>query len=264
MMRNSNLFWGAMLILAGGAFLLQTMGLLQGVNLWGLLWPVFLILLGAWILLGRFSRGQITREKATVSLDGASQARLKLEHGAGRLDVRGGAASLDLVEGTFGGGVQVSSRRDGATLDAKLSLPSQSLPFLWGPGYSLDWEVRLNQSVPIALELGTGAAEANLDLADLKITELRLQTGASSSNITLPANAGFTRVRIESGAASVVLRIPEGVAAHIRASAALGAVNVNTQRFPRVGGEYQSPDYDTAANKVDIHVETGVGSVEIQ
>ena len=34
--------------------------------------------------------------------------------------------------------------------------------------------------------------------------------------------------------------------------------------FPAAAGGYESPDYDSAANKVDIFVETGVGSVEIR
>jgi hypothetical protein len=41
-------------------------------------------------------------------------------------------------------------------------------------------------------------------------------------------------------------------------------IQVNKSRFPRVGGVYQSEDYATAENKVDIDIETGVGSISVR
>jgi hypothetical protein len=41
-------------------------------------------------------------------------------------------------------------------------------------------------------------------------------------------------------------------------------MNVDRSRFPQNGNIYQSPDYATAANRLDIQVETGVGSVDIR
>jgi hypothetical protein len=111
--------------------------------------------------------------------------------------------------------------------------------------------------------LETGASETRLDLDDLQISELRLKTGASSTNVNLPAQAGFTRVMVESGAASVDIRIPQGVAARIRSRGGLSSLSLDRSRFPRTGDTYQSADYDTALNKVDIDVQMGVGSVTI-
>jgi predicted membrane protein len=82
--------------------------------------------------------------------------------------------------------------------------------------------------------------------------------------VNLPIQAGYTRVEVESGAASVTLRVPEDVAARIKASGGLSEISVDQNRFPRTGNGYQSADYDTAANKVDILIETGVGSVKVK
>ena len=109
----------------------------------------------------------------------------------------------------------------------------------------------------------TGASSTEADLTDLHVTEFVLETGASSTSSILPAGAGMTRVKIESGAASVSIRVPGGVAARVRAKAGLARVAVNETRFPRSGDICQSPGYDAAANKADIDVETGVGSVTI-
>jgi hypothetical protein len=82
--------------------------------------------------------------------------------------------------------------------------------------------------------------------------------------LTLPENAGSTRVKIESGAASLEIQVPSGVAARIRSSGGLSSFSVDKDRFPRVGDIYQSPDFDVAQNKVELNVQMGVGSVSIK
>ena len=97
------------------------------------------------------------------------------------------------------------------------------------------------------------------------MVELDIDTGASSTEVTLPANAGNTLVDIDSGAASVKVSIPTGVAARIRVKSGIASVNVDSNRFPRQdGGLYQSADYPTAANRADITIDTGVGSVDVK
>ena len=59
------------------------------------------------------------------------------------------------------------------------------------------------------------------------------------------------------------LRVPQGVAASIQVRSALAGIHVDRSRFPQSGAGYRSADYDSAANKVEIFVETGVGSVDI-
>lgn len=262
-MRQNTLFWGLVLILAGGVLLLDNLGILQ-VNVWNILWPLFLIALGAWILWGTVSRRSPAVEHSNVPLDGAGRARIRFRHGAGRLQVQSGAGMADLAEGDFGGGLDLRTRREGDLLNVDMAVPVQFFPIFWSPGFSLDWSVRLNRDTPLALELNTGAGESRLDLSDLRVAELSLHSGASSTELTLPANAGQTRARIETGAASVRVHIPAGVAARIRAGGGLSSINIDATRFPRMGELYQSHDFDTANNRVDLDIQTGVGSIEIR
>jgi hypothetical protein len=71
-------------------------------------------------------------------------------------------------------------------------------------------------------------------------------------------------VSIEAGVASVKLTIPEGVSADIQARGGLASIQIDQKRFPRDGERYRSADYDTAGNKIDLMIETGVGSVEVR
>ena len=59
------------------------------------------------------------------------------------------------------------------------------------------------------------------------------------------------------------MEVPPGVAARIRTRMALGSSQIDETRFPRIGDVYQSLDYGTAANHVDIDASGGVGSLRI-
>jgi hypothetical protein len=266
-MRRSTVFWGTIITLVG---LLLLVNEFVAIDIGKFIWPLFLIALGLWVLLGVFAAPRrFEAEEAAIPLEGAGEARIHIGHGAGRLRVSGGAAPGELASGSFGGGLEQKVKREGNVLDVKLNVRVSGAHFAfpwmwWGPGRSLDWTVNLNEEIPLSLNLETGASDTRVDLSDLRVTDLRLQTGASSSEITLPASAGQTKAVIRSGAASVKVRVPEGVAARIRASGGLADISVDRNRFPRVGGVYQSEDYATAENKVDIDIETGVGSVSVR
>jgi len=268
--RRSTLFWGALLILFGGLLLLNNTGVID-VNVWGLIGPLFLLITGLWfvwaVIAAPESAGET--EEAVIPLAEATRGRIRLGHGAGRLQIDASASSGALVSGSFAGGVQQKSRRDGDELNVELRPPSglfMPFPPLWIPFArgGLVWNVGLSKSVPLSLDIRAGAGEIRLDLTDLQVEELNVQTGASSAEVKLPAHAGYTRVEAKGGLTSLKIEVPEGVAARIRATGGLAGISVDRSRFPRTGGVNQSPDYDSAQNKVDIHVTTGLGSLVVK
>jgi hypothetical protein len=261
-MIRGRVFWGLVVLLVGVLLLLDNLGYLPGVNIWGLIWPFFLIAAGAWILWNYYSRGKRQVEHITIPLEGVQRASIRFHHGAGRIDISSGAGTENLVEGDFGGGLDISKYRKEEETEIRLKLPGNLFPFDWSPGQALDWSVSLNRDIPLSLELETGASESHLELQDLRVIGLSLKSGASSTSLTLPSNAGLTKVDIHSGAASIKVVVPQGVAAKIRTTGGLSNITVS-DRFPRDGSLYQSLDYESAANKAEISVEMGVGSVSI-
>jgi hypothetical protein len=249
------------LIVLAGLLLLKQMGVIVG-DIFGYFWPLLIIAFGAWLIVGFFARNKpVEGEQVSIPLEGAASAYIKLDHGAGRLTLRSGAGSGEVVNGTFGNGLSYKSHVEGGRLEVKLRTSQQ--PWAWWPGESLDWDIRLNRDIPLNLKIDSGASASILDLSDLKVTELDIDTGASSTELTLPANAGNTHVDIDTGASSLKVSIPSGVAASIRVKSGIASVNVNS-RFPRLdGGLYQSTDYSTAANRVDMTIDAGVGSIEV-
>jgi hypothetical protein len=261
-MRLSTLFWGLVLIVVGGLVLLSNLGLIPA-GAWGLVWPVFIIAAGVWILLGTVVRRRPKSEHVVIPLGGAGRAAVRLRHGAGRIDLGSLSSGDALLEGDFDSGVEVRDSITDGRKTVTLQPPDRFLWGGWGPGERIDWQLRLSALPTLDLDIETGASETRLDLSGLKVTGLRVQTGASSTSVVLPAAAGMTHAEFDGGAASVRISIPDGVAGRIRCRGGLNTVQVDSQRFPRQGEYYQSADYDNAANRVDISIEMGVGSVTI-
>jgi hypothetical protein len=82
--------------------------------------------------------------------------------------------------------------------------------------------------------------------------------------VTLPRAAGVTDVKADAGAASLTFIVPNGVAARIRPKVVIGSIRVDEDRFPRSGSDYQSPDFGSAPNRVDLEINGGVGSVGVR
>jgi hypothetical protein len=262
-MRRRNLFWPIIIIILGGIWLLGNMNILR-INIWAMILPILLIALGISILLGNSARTLTAEtERLSIPLEGAEKARIRLGYGAGRVNLSSGAEPGMLLTGTFIGGVEQSTQHEGTNLSVRLDSPMMvQFPFDQLPS-SREWKIGMSGQIPMSLEVHAGAAEMNLNLTDLRVTDIQIETGASSTTLLLPSQAGSTRVNIKGGAASFDIRVPEGVAARIRSESAMTDIKVNSQRFSRAGGWYESSNFASATNKVEIEIQMGVGSVTV-
>lgn len=264
-MKRGGLFLGVVVIMLGLILLALNLGIVSQ-TIWRLFWPAVIILLGLWFLVTpRVKEGQLKAEQVSLPLAGAAEARLIFNYGAGQLRISSSGNPDELIGGTFTGGMESDMQMEGNIAVVTLRTPSDvvfSGP--WPTGQKgFEWNVGINKNIPTQLQLHTGANESIVDLHDVLVRDLILETGASRTEITLPASAGMTRVNVKSGVAAVVLHVPQGVAASIDVESGLSGINVDTARFIQNDKHYESSDYATAANRVYIHVESGLGSVEI-
>jgi hypothetical protein len=262
-MRRQSLFWGILVTIIGILFLMQSLNILE-INAWKLVWPIGLIMIGLWVLFGRkIAQGEVETESLTIPVEQAQSGKVTFKHGAGRLNVSAGSNEDELLSGTFDNGIEQKMYRSGSQFDLELHPPADIFRnFPHTPGYN--WDVKLNPNLDLNLKFESGANETLLDLRKLKVSALKISTGASSNVVKLPEAAGYTFVDIESGAASLTLEVPAQAAAKIQVSSGLSSINIPSNRFPATSSGYQSPDYDTNPNKFEIKIESGVGSINIE
>ncbi len=261
-MNRGTLFWGLILVIVGVVFTLDNFNLIGGVRVWDILWPSLIILFGLWVALRPLMRGKLAHENVVVPLQGETTGTLRIDFGAGVLKLADGSQPENMLDGNCDGGAMLNVSRGDKTVDSRLRLPEGIFPNV-GFAEQLRWDLHVTREIPLHVEIHSGASENKLDFSQLKVTDLRVQSGASSTEITLPGNAGNTDVHINAGAASVTVRVPQSAAARITARGGLSSINIDQTRFPRNGQFYQSSDYGTAQNKIDLDIEIGVGSAEI-
>ncbi len=279
------------LVIFGGLLLLQTTGAVSwGVwdNLWRF-WPVAIIVLGISLLLGRTSpwlaslliaglllgsvagawiiterHQDLMVTSLTEPVGGVTSVEAKIAFGAGKLVIDSlYQGSPNLVEAdlkTPGQQAEATFRR--ANDHGILDISMEGQRFLRVS--DADWRVSLSRDVPLALDLDGGAATVQMDLRHLQVRQLDVSTGASNVEITLPQRAGDVQAHIGAGAADIIVNVPEGVAARINKNSGLASFTVDTTRFPERNGYYQSPDYDTARDRVALDIRAGAAKVRVR
>lgn len=264
-MRIGNMFWGILILLLGVFFLLNQLGvIILTAQFWAIFGAGALILLGVLFIIAPMLRRKIKSEPISIPLDAsASAAEIKLRHGAGRLNLHALDQSGLLIAGTCAEGVDQTSQNEGGVLRVHLSAPQ-----IWMPPFAssngLNWDLGLARSLPLRIRVETGASDNNFDLRGLKLEELQLDTGASSTVIYLPSDAKFTKVSVHGGAASVKVIFPPDVAGRIKVESGLSGVDIDQRRFMPNGKLYETPGFDSAPNRVELRVEMGVGSIEVR
>lgn len=282
------------LIVVGVLILLANFGLFDWFTLGRLasLWPVLLVAIGAdmltrgryrlvvWgaaIVIGallyayggvgfRGGAGGVAAESHAVvhPLAGARAAEVHLSTGVGTLRLSDVATGADLVQGTVwtGRGETLLDEftRDGST--AVLRLASQQTSGLTLPrNERRSWDLRLTREVPIALDLNSGVGQVQLELQRLRLSSLNVQAGVGEVTVTLP-DSGVYRADVKAGVGAVRITIPSGIAARVTVKTGLGAVHVNGT-FTRSADVYETPDYATSSDRVDLRVEGGLGQITV-
>jgi len=263
------------------------------------LWPVALVAIGAGLALSRvrvwlgstaFLVVLIAGFGTAWGLAAAGQGPVlhhqtiaveRVQATAARLEVNVGAGSL-FLGAQAPPGLLLAGNLESRAVDHTYSITESHQPggrsvielgrgpgreFSFWPGHdpSEDWNLHVTQAVPTEIRVEAGAADIDLNLRDLMLQRLEIEGGAADIDVVMPAAAGTTEASIEVGAASLRITVPQGVAARIEVDAGLSSVQINESRFPKVSDDvYISPDFDRAANRVDISIDAGASHVEIR
>lgn len=163
--------------------------------------------------------------------------------------------------------------------------PWNGLPWAACNG-ATEWQVHLNPQVTSELTAHTDGGNVKLNLIDMGLTYLMADTSGGNIEVALPdkaanlsatvkTGAGDVSVEIGSGisgsntlnasssAGNVEVQLPERIAARIHITSGMGKTMVDS-RFTKVDDvTYQSPDYDSADDRVEITVSSSAGNVMI-
>jgi hypothetical protein len=209
--------------------------------------------------------GDLQRESRSVDLDNSQSVRAELKMGAGELNLTGGADAL--VEGDFAYNVadwkpEVNYDVTGDAGELSVEQGSgEDVPV--GGEVRNEWDLRLNDDVPIDLSVEMGAGESDLDLDSLTLTGLDLQMGAGKTTVDLTGD--YDRdlsATIEGGVGEATVRLPSAVGVKVNAEGGLGTINA--QGLQREGDAYVNDAYGDSDVTLDVDVRGGVGRINLE
>ncbi len=291
--RRSEIAGPVFMIVLGSVFLMNSLGMI-GWETWDVLWrlwPVILVAVGIEILIGRrslwvsllatvvivgvlgvviftmvgtgFTRGTPLAEEAVHQvLEDIDRAEVSLRPAVGRLDVSGVSQSPDLVSGSFQADSFGNVFADYSVESRTGRFVMRSQPMVNFPGGSgWDWELFLNGSLPLDLELAMGVGEVNADLAVLDLEKLDVSQGVGDIDLTLASQGDYSS-DISQAIGKVLVRIPAELGVRIQVSRAISSLDLPAN-FERSGDFYYSPNYQSAENQVNLDISQAIGSVEV-
>lgn len=122
--------------------------------------------------------------------------------------------------------------------------------------------LKLNPNPVWDLDLNVGAAEVDFDLSGFKTRNLKIQGGASDIDLKVGAALPLSDVKIEAGAASIIVRVPENAGCEIISNTFMASKDF--KGFTKIGKQkYQTPNFEASANKIMIDLQAGVARVDV-
>lgn len=259
--RNPSIFWGGLLVIVGVLFLFANLGVLSNLD-WNVVWPVVLIALGLWLVIGRIGPGSASADvDSAEAREGLEKAKLDVSVGAARLEVAAQALDDQLYRVHIEhAGTPPEVRLDRATGTVRISQRSD-----WFMGARrLQVDAKVTDAIPWEVACSTGAIRADFDFSSATLTGFGCRTGASEVSLVLGAPKGVVPLRVEGGALTVRISRPAGAAAQIQASGGAVQLRADGTRQDGLGTRtWKSDGFDVARDRYDVTVSGGALNVEL-
>ncbi|MBI1931477.1 MAG: hypothetical protein HYS24_02950 [Ignavibacteriales bacterium] len=299
-MKSSNLFWGFFFITFGALYLL---GRYTAIDIdwyaaWDL-WPIVLILIGISIIL----KGTIFRPIFSVIMgivlalfifgmindtfdffnrdnfhrkhfhdysensyiieyqNDISEVNLNIAAGAGKFNIE--RTTEDLIKGNSEGNVgkyNFTKNQIDSIINVDIKMDDTGDKIFEGH-LTNDFQLSLNENPVYNIDLQIGAAKSYFNLIPFKVKNISLKTGATETKIKLGNKIQETNLNVEMGAASLKIYIPQTSGCKITGDMAL--VSKDLDGFIVNGSDYVTDNFDTATEKILIHVNGGLSSFTV-
>ena len=119
-----------------------------------------------------------------------------------------------------------------------------------------------------SLKVELGAGDSRNVLSDVSLEELEVDVGVGNLNLELGENVTVSKpVNVKIGTGKLALVMPEGVEYSLKGDLGIGSIKTPEKTFSGLGqefSEFKSEGYDTAAMKLDITAEVGIGELIIK
>jgi hypothetical protein len=122
----------------------------------------------------------------------------------------------------------------------------------------------LDRNIVWDFDFKIGAVNGTLDMSELKVRDMDVDVGAG--NLRLICGNGYesSRINIDAGASKINLEVPEAAGVRIKVNGIFSRENLQRLEWEERSGYYFSPNYESAAEKIDIDIDMGAGALDVK
>jgi predicted membrane protein len=125
-----------------------------------------------------------------------------------------------------------------------------------------EWDLQLNNKVPMDLRANFGAGDARLDLGSLDLRSVQVDMGVGKLTMDLHGKPKQDYdVRVNGGVGEATIRLPSDVGVWAEATGGIGAIDASGLR--KEGGHWETDALGKSKVKIRLEVHGGIGSVHL-
>lgn len=206
--------------------------------------------------------GPLQYDSQAIDRGTAETAKIHLNMGAGDLKVGSGTQKLLAAYFTYNvPSLKPEIRSSTSANVASISIEQPSSRMHFGH-LKYEWDLRLNDSVPLDLDVHFGAGEANLDIGSLALRSVTVDMGVGQLQMDLRGTPKHDyTVNVHGGVGEAVVRLPSNAGIEAYASGGIGEISVHG--LTRDGGRWVNEAFRGAGPKIRVRVEGGVGQIKL-
>ena len=233
---------------------LKTIALLGG--------TVALAVLGAGCYVDVHDTPNVEHLSKSIDLKGAKSAQVEIEMGAGELTVHGGAVPLldaDLRYRSSDGQPEVHYEVSGSRGTLSVKQPSHHSI---GNNDKNQWDLRLNEDVPMDISVKMGAGEGRLNLGQLALHNVDVEMGAGELKLDLTGHPrNDLDVRVRGGVGEATVRLPRRSRVEVEAHGGLG--EISARGLTKRGDRWVNEPPGNSDATVRVNVSGGIGQINL-
>jgi hypothetical protein len=163
---------------------------------------------------------------------------------------------------------------------------SRNIGTLWDlDDYRYEWDLRLNDEVPMDMNITMGAGTSDLDLGSLSLRTLDIDAGAGEITLDLSGTTSLTRLSVDTGVGEITIDLTgdwqQDLDAAIRAGVGRltillprdvgvrvdvegGISDIDTRGLNRDGDDYVNDAYGESEVTLRIEIDAGIGQIDLE
>jgi hypothetical protein len=211
----------------------------------------------------RESTSEMRYDSRSFEKDASKEVHLNLTMGAGDLKVDSGSRKLaeaDFVYNVPSWRPTVNYTSSNSVGELTIEQPGHTHSSFGNTHY--EWNLRVNEEVPLNVSVNFGAGKAHLDLGHLALRDVDVNMGVGQLDMDLRGKPKHDyEVRINGGVGEVTVHLPSEAGVYAEASGGIGHIDV--KGLNKRDGHWENDAYATSPVKIHVNISGGIGAIRL-